>query len=116
MSDRSPVLAECQEIIDAARPATAEQFALIVERFALHYPEAKLTPQERKLVMRDWLRLLGHLPADMLEAAADAYVMSPARFFPTPGQFNAVIERAWNYRQALARRARETLDLMGFGE
>ena len=110
--NREMVLAECQAIVSAEAPAQPEQFALILEKLALHYPESKLTPSEQKLVVQDWRRLMGHLPADILQSAVDAYVMSPARFYPTPGQLNAIAEKLWNYRRLLAGRARETLALI----
>jgi hypothetical protein len=78
----------------------------------LHYPENRLTPGEQKMLLKDWRRLMGHLPADILAAAADNYIMSAQRFFPTPGQLNAVAERLWALRRKLADRARNTLDLM----
>lgn len=79
------------------------------ERLAVHFPESKLSPKERIVVKRDWLRLLGHIPADILANACDAYLMSGARFFPTPGQINVIAEPAAKYRHALANRARDTL-------
>lgn len=94
-------------------PTSLPEFAVIVERMWLHYPESRLPETERILVAEDWRRLMGHLPADILQAAADAYVMSPARFSPTPGQLSAVAEKAWSYRKLLAGRARETLALIG---
>ena len=111
--NRDAIIAECRTVLSAEKPAEPEAFALTVERLALHYPENKLTPQERKHVLKDWRRLMGHLPADILGAAVDAYVMTAARFFPTPGQLDAIASPMWAYRQALARRAGETLNLMG---
>lgn len=107
------MLRECRDVVAAEAPAQPEVFALILARMALHFPENRLSPQEQKLVLKDWRRLLGDMPADILEATADAYVMSPARFFPTPGQFNAVAGPMWQYRKALARRAREALVALG---
>lgn len=103
---------ECQQILSAERPAKVEQFAVILEKLSLHYPENRLSPAEQKLVLQDWRRLLGHMPADILQAAADAYVMSPARFMPTPGQLNAIAEKLWGYRKRLADRARDTLAMI----
>lgn len=107
--ERGEVVRECQQVLAAEKPAQPEQFAVILEKLSLHYPENRLSPAEQKLVVQDWRRLLGHLPADILQAAADAYVMSSARFMPTPGQLYAVAEKLWGYRKCLAERARETL-------
>ncbi|NEX95403.1 hypothetical protein, partial [Caulobacter sp. 17J65-9] len=113
LPDRAAVLAECRAALAAAEPAPPAAFALTLERLALHYPESRLTPPEQTLVAKDWRRLAGHLPADVLARAADDYVLSPARFFPTPGQLLALAEPAFAWRRALARRARQTLDLIG---
>lgn len=111
-ADRNRVLAECRTALDATRPATQTQFAVILEKLWLHYPEHRLDAAEQKLVKQDWWRLMGHLPADILQAAADAYVLSPARFAPTPGQLLALVVKPMSYRKALADRARETLELI----
>jgi hypothetical protein len=112
LPERDEVRRECQAMIRAAEPAHRNEFALLIERLALHYPENRLSAQEQKLVNEDWLRLLGHLPPDILRASVDRYVMSPARFFPTPGQLFALAEGAMGTREILAKRARETLQLL----
>ncbi len=112
LPERDEVVRECQAVIAAAEPAPLDAFAMAVERLALHYPESRLTPQESRMVLADWRRLLGHLPSDIMAAGVDAYVMSPARFFPTPGQFAALVDSPWKIRQILAKRARDALDLM----
>ena len=111
--DRGAVLRECREVIAAEPAASIETFALILERFALHFPENRLSPEEQRLVLGDWRRLMGDLPADILQSACDAYIMSPARWFPTPGQLYAVGKQNWEYRKALVNRARDTLRIMG---
>lgn len=110
--DRAAVLAECRRAAAADAPAPVQQFALIFERLALHYPESKLNAREDTIRRSDWIRIVGHLPADIMSAAADAYVASDARFFPTPGQFLAFARRAMTAREVLARRARDTLALI----
>jgi hypothetical protein len=110
--NRSEILSECRAILAAEAPANEREFATVIERLWLHYPESKLSPAEQRLVVQDWRRLLGHLPPDILQAAADAYVMSPARFAPTPGQLYALAEKLWGYRQRLAARAKETLSMI----
>lgn len=112
LPDRDDVARECVAVLQAETPAAPEAFAVTLERLALHYPENRLTPGEQKMLLKDWRRLMGHLPADILAAAADNYIMSAQRFFPTPGQLNVVAERLWQMRKALAKRARDTLDLI----
>lgn len=99
-------------MLNAETPATPESFAVTLERLALHYPENRLSPAEQKMLLKDWRRLMGHLPADILAAAADTYIMSAQRFFPTPGQLNTVAEKLWQMRKLLAKRARDTLSLL----
>ena len=111
--DRALVLAECHAVIEAAVPASLESFGMQVERLALHYPESRLTAQERAVVIRDWRRLMGHLPFDILAEAVDEYLMSPARFFPTPGQLDALANPMFKFRSLLAQRARDTLLAIG---
>ncbi len=104
-------LSECRAFLAVHRPSPSSFFAQQVERLATHYPEGKLTPGEQKVVMADWFRLLRHVPADILADGVDAYLLTPARFFPTPGQFLELIESKIRYREALARRAQAALDL-----
>lgn len=108
--DRAMVLQECSSALSAVEPSRIDEFALVIERLAAHYPDSRLSDAEWLLVMEDWRDDLGHLPADVMRAGAKAYRMSGARFFPTAGQFYAVIKDAWEYREALARRAQTTLD------
>lgn len=111
-ADRDAVIRECRAVQHAEKPARIEEFALIVERFALHYPENRWTLEERRAVMEDWRRLMGDLPPDILQSACDAYLMMPTRWFPTAGQLYAVAEKSWSYRKRLARRADETMALV----
>lgn len=82
------------------------------ERLALHYPENPLAPGEQKVVFEDWRRLFRDVPAFGLQQAIDAYLMTPARFMPTPGQLAPHIETAIAYWRGMARRARQTLALI----
>ena len=96
-------------VVRADVPAVPQDFAMTFERMAAHFPESKLSLGEQTVVKRDWLRLLGHLPADIFANACDAHLMSGARFFPTPGQIGQIAEPAAKYRTLLANRARDTL-------
>ena len=100
-------------MLEAERPATLEEFGREVERIGLHYGPDKLTADERLVVVRDWRRLLGHLPADIVAAAADDCLIKHPRFRPTLGEFAAAADTMWRWRQALARRAADALHLIG---
>jgi hypothetical protein len=111
--DRAATVAVCEAMIAHSSPSTVSQVAATYERLAVHYPpSARLSPGQVQSLKADWLRLLGHLPPDILQEAADRYLMSEARFMPTPGQLNAIAAPIWSVRQILARRAREALDLI----
>ena len=105
------MLAECRAVQLAAEPATLKQFGAEVERIDLHYPQTRLTADELLVVKRDWRRLLGHLPSDIVQAAADECLLKH-KFRPSVAEFNAIAEPMWKWRQALARRAAEALSLM----
>lgn len=99
-------------MVEPIHPAV---FAAEFERMALHFWEGRLTPAEEKIVKADWLRLMGHIPADLMREAVDRYLLSTARFRPTPGQLLDVIASDLRYRQSLANRATEALKLLEAG-
>lgn len=115
LPDRAALLAECRLVTAATVAADPAAFAVQVERLALHYPENRLSREEQVVLLRDWRRLLGHLPLDILAASVDLYILSPARFFPTPGQFNEIADGMWRLRKMLADRAREVLAIVEGG-
>jgi hypothetical protein len=110
--DEAAVLAECRAALAMMQPASAGDFARAYERLALHYPEGTLSQGEQKIVFADWRRLLGATPADVLEEAIDALLLTPARFFPTPGQLATFVERAIGMRRSLAGRAKATIEMI----
>lgn len=110
---RDVVEAECMAVLEAERAGSLEEFGVQVERLGLHYPADRLEPEERQVVVRDWWRLLGHLPPDIVAAAADDALLKHPRFRPTLGEFAAIAEPMWKWRQALARRAADTLRAIG---
>jgi hypothetical protein len=112
LPERDDIARECALVIQADVPSAPQDFAVTFERLAVHYPESKLSSGEQAVLKRDWLRLLGHYPADIFAGACDAYLLSPARFFPTPGQIKEIADPAAKYRSLLATRARDTLAAM----
>lgn len=112
LPERDDVIRECRAVRHAEKPTTPVEFATILAKFVLHYPENRLSPEEQRVVLQDWRRLLADLPADILQSACDAYLMSGARWFPTPGQLFKVAEANWTYRKRLSDRAGETLALI----
>jgi hypothetical protein len=104
---------ECALALRMVEPVHPAVFAVEFERMALHYWEGRLSPAEEKVVKTDWLRLMGHLPGDLMREAVDRYLLSPKRFRPTPGQLLEMVADDLRYRQAIAKRASETLALLG---
>lgn len=93
-------------------PVRPEVFAVEFERLLVHYWHGGLTAGEGKVLRSDWLRLLGHLPADLMRAGVDRYLLSTATHKPTPGKFLENIAAELGYRQSIAVRARDTLKLL----
>jgi len=63
---------------------------------ALSYPRPKTyaDPTMRRLALRGWLRILGHLEPEVFTAALDAFASGTHRFWPTPGQILALVPEA----------------------
>lgn len=108
----SGLRAECETALALVEPVKAEVFAVEFERMVVHYWHGGLSAGESRVLRTDWLRLLGHLPADLMREGVDRYLLSTNRHKPTPGVFLEQIAPDLRYRQALAKRARETLDLL----
>ena len=107
--DRAGVIRECRLVADASKPCSLKEFVYEFERLFAHYPETRLSEGEGKIVKADWRRLLGDVPADILAASVDQYLLKGERYAPNVGQFAKVVEPLWALRKALLRRAQETL-------
>lgn len=108
----SGLRAECDLALRMAEPIDPRLFAIEFERLLVHYWHGGLTAGEGRVLRADWLRLLGHIPADLMREGVDRYLLSPASHKPTPGKFLELIAADLRYREALAKRARETLTLL----
>lgn len=97
-------------------PIRPEVFAVEFERMLVHYWHGALSVAEGRVLRADWLRLLGHLPADLMREGVDRYLLSKNRHKPTPGVFLELVEADLRFRQALARRATDTVALLDAGE
>lgn len=104
--------AECQQVLAMLEPVDPKVFAFEFERMLVHYWHGGLSQGEAKILCADWLRLLGHLPADLMREGVDRYLLSKNRHRPTPGTFLEMVEKDLSLRQVLARRADETLMLL----
>lgn len=88
-------------------PATHKEIASMIEELAWHYPRQSRTDAARKSVSRDWLRDLGHLPADIIDAACTAWRRAPYDYAPTPGHILALANPIFERRRFWARYAVE---------
>lgn len=93
-------------------PVKPVQFAVEFERMVVHYWHGGLSAGEARVLREDWLRLLGHLPADLMRLGVDRYLLSKNRHKPTPGTFLELVEKDLSLRRTLARRAQEALRLL----
>ena len=108
----SGLRAECDAALRMVEPIRPEVFAVEFERMLVHYWHGALSVAEGRVLRADWLRLLGHLPADLMREGVDRYLLSTNRHKPTPGVFLELVAADLRYRQALAKRANETLALL----
>lgn len=101
-------IAEVAKALSASlTPAKPAEIAKMIEELAWHYPRQERPDPARQTVARDWLRDLGHLPADIIDAACTAWRRAPNQFAPTPGHILALAEPILHTRQFWARRAAE---------
>lgn len=86
--------------------------AVALDRLALHYPERQMAEKDQARLYGDWRRLIGDIPIDLLDQAIDSYLLSPARFHPTPGQLLELVRRDLAYRKGMAERAAKALSII----
>lgn len=94
-SDLSASLAPCED-----KRSQAKIMALL-ERLAAHYPSQHRSEVQEKHRWQDWLFDLKDKPFDLIEAAAQAWRQSTNAWFPTPGQFLAIVNPPLSYRRTL---------------
>lgn len=97
----------------ALAPAEPEAAILILRRLSIHYPMTVRTEAEERLRWGDWLDDLADAPEDLVAAGAEAWRRSACEWFPTPGQFRAVIEPELKRRRAVLERAEDVLAHVG---
>jgi hypothetical protein len=103
--DRALIGEAAAALSTSLTPATHKEIASLIEQLAWHYPRPDRTEAARKSVSRDWLRDLGHLPADIVDAACTAWRRAPNGFAPTPGHILALANPIFEMRGFWARHA-----------
>lgn len=85
-----------REIADAAarslKPAKPAEIGRLLEALMLHYPVVHRTPEAAASIAADWLRDLGHLPRDIVDAACTAWRRGQNAYAPTPGHLLALAD------------------------
>ncbi len=101
------LLDEAERSLHPARPA---QIAELVQALSWHYPSrGALSPEANASVAKDWLRDLGHLPEDILDAACSNWRRGPNSYAPMPGHLLAIADPILNARRLLRDFARRYL-------
>jgi hypothetical protein len=92
------------------KPAPAEAILDRIAALALHYPARPLTDAQAERLAADWIADLGHLPADILDAACRDWRRSANGFAPTPGQLLALADPIFRGRAFYLEAAERLLD------
>ena len=112
-SERSLIVNECNTVLAANQPASPLEVAQLVRRLMNHYRTPDMNEADLQGVIEDWLEDLGPYPFDVLRDAMAAYRQSPkASFKPMPGNIVELATGRAGFRLMLAKRARETLELI----
>lgn len=109
MGDPEAIAAELQAIIDGPPKATVREFAGHLGKLALHFWRPDFTPDQAKLMYRDFVHDLDGVTAQELAGACEAWrTDSRNSFYPTPGKLLDLVKDALGDR-ARARTGAEYL-------
>lgn len=97
-------------------PAKAAEIGRMLEALMYHYPAVQRTPEAAASVAADWLRDLGHLPADIVDAACTAWRRGQNAYAPTPGHLLALADPIFVARRQLLAMARRVISPVGSAE
>lgn len=98
------VVAERDKIRDLS-PIGESKMAALMYKLQGHYWQPGLKEALAREVAADYVRLLGHYPLDVFQAAIDAWLMgSENKFFPKVGELNELLEaklavKKWRLKQ-----------------
>jgi hypothetical protein len=104
---------DAEEVVLAATPATDAEVGKVIFGLLIMYESFDRRGEASKAVVIDqWRRSLTGWPVDVLEQAAQTYLDSEkASFVPQPGDVLKHCETIGRFRRALAKKARDFLDL-----
>lgn len=108
-SNRAPLTgpeeAVVREMIDALRralvPAKPAAIGRLLEALMWHYPAVPRSPEAAESVAADWLRDLGHMPEDIVDAACTGWRRGANAYAPSPGHLLALAEPILQARRQL---------------
>lgn len=94
-------------------PAKPAEIGRVLEALMHHYPAVTRTPEAAESVAADWLRDMGHLPPDIVDAACTAWRRGQNAFAPTPGHLLALAEPIFVARRHMRDMARRLVAPVG---
>jgi len=111
---RLEVRHDAQLLVQADAPATDNEVGKVIFELLIMYPEFDRRSEASKtMVVNQWRKSLNGWPVDILEQAAQAYINGEkSAFLPQPGDILKHCETIGRFRRALAKKAREYLDLV----
>jgi len=98
--DQVPLVAEVGRLLSALLiPATPAEIGRMIEALVWHYPHTPRPEHALESVAGDWIRDLGHLPADIIDAACTAWRRAPNAFAPSPGHLLEIANPIMSQRE-----------------
>lgn len=108
--DQVPAVAEAERLLsDLLSPAKPAAIGRMIEALIWHYPHQPRPDHALESIAADWVRDLGHLPADIIDAACTAWRRSTNQFAPTPGHLLEVASPIMAQREFWHRLAGQEL-------
>lgn len=92
-AEQSAVVREMIEVLRLTLvPAKPAEIGQMVGDLMWHYPAVSRPPEAASSVAADWIRDLGHLPRDIVDAACSGWRRGPNSFAPAPGHLLAIAD------------------------
>lgn len=113
--DQPRLRADAERVLTDTAPASAAELGQVILTLLIMYPEFDRRAEASKtVVLAQWRQSLSGWPRDVLERAAQSWINGDkAAFVPQPGDILAQCQRLGAFRHAMAKKAREFLDLTG---
>lgn len=95
-------VAGAERALVPAKPAVISE---MLRALFWHYPAVQRPPEAAESIAKDWLRDLGHLPEDIVDAACTGWRRGKNEYAPTPGHLLAIGDPIFTARQHLLQLA-----------